>query len=97
MSESEPIDFPWKPPSVEMKVCRLVYSRASLIAPSMASVPLLMKNEFWRSPGVTSASTFASAARQGSSSSWLLSAMRPSWSVTALTILGWLTPALKIP
>ena len=34
------------------------------MAPSMASVPLLMKNEFCRSPGVTSASTFASAPRQ---------------------------------
>ncbi len=67
------------------------------MAPSMASVPLLMKKEFCSSPGVTSASTRASAARQGSSSSWLLSAMRSIWSVTALTIFGWLTPALKIP
>ena len=82
---------------VEMKVFRLVYSRVSLMAPSMASVPLLMKKEFCRSPGVTSARTLASAARQGSSSSWLLSAMRCIWSVTALTILGWFTPALKMP
>ena len=67
------------------------------MAPSIASVPLLMKKEFCRSPGVTSASTLASAARHGSSSSWLLSAMRWSWSVTALTIVGWLTPALKMP
>ncbi len=67
------------------------------MAPSMASVPLLMKKAFCRSPGVTMASSLASAARQGSSSSWLLSAIRRIWSATAFTIFGWLTPALKMP
>jgi hypothetical protein len=55
----------------------------SLRAPSMASVPLLMKNEFWRSPGVISATSRASAPRQGSSYSWLFNAMRGSCVVTA--------------
>ena len=63
----------------------------------MASVPLLMKKVFAKSPGVTMASSRARPARHGSSSSWLLSAIRSIWLATARRILGWLTPALKIP
>ena len=88
INESDPMDLPWNPPRVARKVFRPVCRRASLIAPSTASVPLLMKKLHPSSPGVTAASSFASAARQGSSNSWLLSAMRPIWSCTALTILG---------
>ncbi len=42
-----------------------VQARASLIAPSTASVPLLMKKEYWRSPGEISPSSSASAPRSG--------------------------------
>ena len=35
------------------------------MAPSMASVPLLMKKAFWRSPGVTMASSLAKAGAPG--------------------------------
>ena len=59
-----------------MKLVRPVKTRASLIAPSTASVPLLMKKEYCRSPGVISPSSSASAPRSGSSSSCEDSGMR---------------------
>ena len=93
-SDSEPQLLPWNPRIELMKFVRPVKTRASLIAPSTASVPLLMKKEYCRSPGVISPSSSASAPRSGSSSSCDESGMRWSWSATAFRILGCRMPAL---
>ncbi len=63
------------------------------MAPSMASVPLLIKKQSWSSPGASSPKSWASAPRRGSKSSCELKGMRSSWDFTARTILGWLMPA----
>ena len=88
MSDSEPYDLPWNPRIVEMKPDFSVYRRASFMAPSTASVPLLMKKHFCRFPGAISPRISASAPRSGSRSSWLESGIRSSWRRTASTILG---------
>ena len=49
---------------------------ASLMAPSIDSVPLAAKKEYWMSPGVICANKRASTPRSGSISSWLGMAVR---------------------
>ena len=66
---SEPVVFPWKPRTEAMKPLLRVYSLASFMAPSTASVPLPTKKLYWMSPGVISANKCASIPRRGSSSS----------------------------
>ena len=59
------MDLPWKArvvlmmPLVWSFLRRHAYSLASFMAPSLASVPELQKNEYCRSPGVTIASRWA--------------------------------------
>src|SRR5437016_2500783 len=75
---------------------RPVARRASLIAPSLASAPLLQKNEYWRSPGVTSARRSASAAMGALGIVRTDIGIRSSWSRTAARTRGWRWPTLKI-
>ena len=56
---SEPSDLPWKAPMQPTKFCRPVVRIAILRHASTDSVPELVKNEYWRSPGVTSATSRA--------------------------------------
>ena len=53
---------PWYPPHRAMIFSFPVAMRASLIAPSFASAPLVEKYDFVMSPGVISAKSFASRA-----------------------------------
>ncbi len=92
-----PIDFPWNEFSVEMKPRRRVNRRASLSAPSTASVPLLQKNVRRSLPGVTSASRRPASAVIGFTRYWLWSGIRSSCSLTAATTSGWRWPSEKMP
>lgn len=61
--------LPWNALTVEIKADFFVYILASLIAHSLASVPLAQKKEYLISPGVISARSRASTPRSGSMSS----------------------------
>jgi hypothetical protein len=76
---------------------RFVAARASFSAPSTASVPLLAKNEIAKSPGVISASRFASRPISGLNIVRPESAMRSSCSFTAAITRGWRWPSVKTP
>ncbi len=65
----EPMDFPWNPPIAAIKLERSVCKRASFIAPSTDSVPLLVKKQYCKSPGVIISTSLANMARSGSRSS----------------------------
>jgi len=86
---------PWKPVSRAMNSVRPVKARASLIAPSTASAPLLEKKVFCSAPGDTSASRAASSPTTGTSYRRL-----PQWmnrsicSRAASTTRGWECPVL---
>jgi len=60
----EPMDLPWKAPMVEIIPVRFVCRRASFNAPSTDSVPLLVKKQYCKSPGVIMANNLASIARR---------------------------------
>ena len=75
-----------------MKPGFCVYIFASLIEPSIASVPLAAKKLYLMSPGVICAINFASTPRSGSISSWLGMGVRPSCARTAATTSGWPQP-----
>ncbi len=71
-----------------MKAGFLVYILASLMAPSIDSVPLAQKKLYLISPGVINAISRASTPRSGSINSWLGIGVRyVNWSLTAATII----------
>ncbi len=86
---------PWNPVSSAMNSLRPVKARASRMAPSTASAPLLQKNVFSSRPGVTSASRCASAPTTGTWYRYV-----PQWmnrsicSRAASTTRGWEWPVL---
>jgi len=56
---NEPRLFPWKPPIAAIMVRRPVASKAIFNAPSTDSVPLFVKNAYFKFPGVNSAKILA--------------------------------------
>src|SRR5580704_11176601 len=80
-----------------IKLARAATGRASLIAPSIASVPLLHQNEICRSPGASS------ARRRAARPSNTLNIVLPESEIssicarTASSTRGWLCPSVNTP
>jgi hypothetical protein len=89
---SEPSDLPWKAPIVPTKWWRPVVRIAIFRQASIDSVPEFVKKEYWRSPGVISATRRARYVRSGSISSCEWIACFSSWSWTAFRTFGWRWP-----
>ena len=97
VTESAPKVRPWNDRSKATKPGRPVYLRASFRAPSVASVPVLVRKAVSRPPGVTDASRRAISTCGGRvnrpyTSTW---AKRPACRRTASTTAGWQCPTLE--
>ncbi len=73
-----------------------MYQRASLIAFSFASAPPFVKNDIFRSPGVTSASRRPSSERGSVAIGGPIVASFSAWSLIAWTTFGCEWPMLTL-